>query len=131
MKVELVVEETDVFEYCNLFFIDRSKGNTTVIPSEKGSLHIYNGFDCDVVFNSSSLHTSTIGSLEMINLDYIPVTEKDIVEISLWFSEECTSNIPENFEFNTNVTFVKGKVRKYSYKYYYNLITFILNLTDY
>lgn len=101
-----------------ILFIDYSKGNTTVIPSGKGSLNIYNGFECDVAFSSSLLHTGTIDSLDMINLSHTLMTKKHIVKLSLTFSEKCSPNIPENFVFNTTVTFVEGKVRKCLYGYY-------------
>ncbi|XP_025204978.1 peptide transporter family 1-like [Melanaphis sacchari] len=92
-------------------------GNTTEISSRQGHINIYNGFDCDVFLQSKSLHIKDyIGPLEMINVNHTivsqNVTAKEIVDITLSFASNCNF-VPKNYEFNTTVTIIKGKVVSY------------------
>jgi hypothetical protein len=50
-----------------------------------------------------------LGALEMINVNYMPISQEEIVEIKLQFDAACTF-VPENVTLNTTVTVAEGKV---------------------
>ncbi|XP_060842005.1 peptide transporter family 1-like isoform X2 [Rhopalosiphum padi] len=92
-------------------------GNTTEIAPGQGHINIYNGFDCNVYLQSKSLHVQNyIGPLEIFNVSHTvvsqDVTSEDIVEITLSFESKCNF-VPKNYEFNTTVTIIEGKVISY------------------
>lgn len=98
------------------------KGKSTVIPTGEGRLNIYNGFDCNVFVRSPSLKLDHIGPLEMISINYRPITLEDNVEITLQIDGASCSFISENVELNTSVTVIKGKV-SFIYLNFITLIT--------
>uniref|UniRef100_A0A2S2P9C8 Transmembrane protein n=1 Tax=Schizaphis graminum TaxID=13262 RepID=A0A2S2P9C8_SCHGA len=90
-------------------------GNTTEIVPRQGHINIYNGFDCNVYLQSKSLHVQDyIGPLEMFNVSYKvvsqDVTSEDIVEVTLSFESKCNF-VSKNYDFNTTVTIIRGKVK--------------------
>lgn len=105
------------------------KGNTTEIKSGQGHINIYNGFDCNVFLRSKPLHAQEyIGPLEMFHISHTVVsqnvTEEDVVEITLSFESNCNF-VPKNYELNTTVTIVGGKVN-ISIAYIKNTILFTI-----
>ncbi|XP_025417618.1 peptide transporter family 1-like isoform X2 [Sipha flava] len=87
-------------------------GDDPVIPPKEGRLNIYNGFDCNVILHSPTLHVDKLGALEMINVNYMPISQEEIVEIKLQFDAACTF-VPENVTLNTTVTVAEGKEISY------------------
>jgi len=91
------------------------KGNTTGIPPGQGRINIYNGFDCNVFVQSKSLHVQhKIGPLDMFNVSHTVESlnvsgDVAVVGIAIGFETKC-SFVSDNYEFNTTLTIIEGKV---------------------
>lgn len=112
------------FFVINRAFVHTLKGNTTVIPSGEGRLHIYNAFDCNVSIRSSSLNVSHIDPLEMLNVSHAITSGKDdIVDIALLFDTTCTF-VPEKFKLDAKLTVVEGEVNIIQLEYFIGFFTY-------
>lgn len=78
-------------------------------PSE-GQFTIYNSFNCNVYVNSSLTDNCSIGSLDSTTIKYLPVSDEDVVNVTLKFDDSCSPYANYN-TLISNVTVSKGKVR--------------------
>lgn len=96
--------------YQNLCFIYLFfKGKSTVLSSNEGQFTMYNSFDCNVYLNSSLTENSTMGPLDSYIFKYTPVSDEDIINVTLHFDNFCSPYKNVN-KLITNVTVSKGEV---------------------
>ncbi|VVC33644.1 Proton-dependent oligopeptide transporter family,Major facilitator superfamily domain,PTR2 family [Cinara cedri] len=87
-------------------------GESTVIPSGEGQFNVYNSLHCNVHINSSLLYNDTIGSTGLSNFKYTPMSDKEIVNITLTLNNSCNPYISYG-KLDTNVTVSRGKSISY------------------
>lgn len=88
------------------------KGESTVIPANEGQFVVYNGFNCNVSVNSPQLDKNiSIDPLGSINIWHKPISDEEIVNVTLKFHSSCDPSYSINNKLQTYVTVSKGQVK--------------------
>lgn len=70
---------------------------------------MFNGFDCDVIINSTQLSAHNLGSLKTLEIQYAPVSNETSFPVNFTIDPLCQTKLSKS-DLTSTVSVVEGKV---------------------